>query len=123
VSQLRQQNPLDVSKILQRLRDNRLVHVDIELDNFVLTISSVLYLIDLLSCTLSLQKAFDCNLTHHPLLKPKAPSAGFFRIAALFFSASEIEATLGLIDTACVQLDVLTEQDICKQIRQASESF
>lgn len=123
-AQVQQQNALDVLKIVRRLRDNRLVHGDIKLDNFVLTKWSELYLIDCLSCTRSLQQAFDYDLTGAIYsLSRRLHPADVLRIAALFFSASEIEAALGLIDIAGAQIDVLTEQDITKQIKLASESI
>ncbi|MGZ7112111.1 MAG: hypothetical protein ACXVH6_06730 [Halobacteriota archaeon] len=46
-AQLQQQNALDVLKIVRRSRDNRLVHGNIKLNNFVLTKWSELYLIEL----------------------------------------------------------------------------
>ena len=67
-----------------------------------------------LKCKDSLQQAFDCYLTS------TSYSHAASSRAKQFFTVLEIRAAVALIDLAVAQIDALTDQNICNQVRLAA---
>ncbi|MDD1720640.1 MAG: hypothetical protein LUP95_01465 [Euryarchaeota archaeon] len=121
---LRQEDAVRVLQIVRQLRDNKLVHGDIKLDNFVRVNDGSIYLIDCLNWTGSLQAATHYDLANalYSLSRKLEPSA-VLKVARQFFTALEIREALEFIDLAGVQVDALTDGDKARQIKAAMQSF
>ncbi|MGZ4903946.1 MAG: hypothetical protein ACXVIP_01325 [Halobacteriota archaeon] len=120
----RRQDAVHVLQIVRQLRDNKLVHGDIKLDNFVRTKDGSIYLIDCLNWTGPLLAAMHYDLASaiYSLSQKLEPSA-VLQVARQSFTVSEISGALELIDLAGVQADALTDGDKALQIKAAMQSF
>jgi len=119
---LKHKDAIRILSIARQLMDNRLVHGDIKLDNFVRRKDGSIYLMDCLDWTGSLKAALSYDLTNTIYsLSRKLEPITVLKMARLFFTASEIAKAIELIDAAGAQIDVLTDEDRAHQIRLAME--
>ncbi len=122
---LRREDAVRALRIVRQLRDNKLVHGDVKLDNFVRANDGNIYLIDCLNWAGPLRAAMHYDLASalYSLSRRLEPSA-VLQVARQFFTALEISEALELIDLAGVQADALTDGDRAVQIKEAAtQSF
>jgi serine/threonine protein kinase len=107
----------EVFNVIKKLRENKLVHGDIKLDNFIVGCNDKIFLLDCMKSNGSLEQALNYDLMSAIYsLTCKYDASSVLNISQKFFSRVEVSDALEFLYLTSARLDSIFKNDRAKEI-------